>query len=142
LPVNEPKPPLGAKMPDGMTEDARAHWPVVAKQLQAAGVLTRMDAVALMLYCEAFARWRMATDMVYKTGPTVTNERTGSIKMSPYLIITQNAHNQMLKLLVEFGMTPASRSRITAAVQPAEREGALARILNGDAEATDDDTEA
>lgn len=114
LPENEPTPSKEIRMPDYLSPEAAKHWPLVAEQLKDAGVLTAIDAAALALYCEAFARWRHANEQVVKFGPVV-KAPSGFPVQSPYLAIANKAHEQMTKLLVEFGMTPSSRSRVTKA---------------------------
>ena len=112
LPENQPTPEPGAAMPSYLSPEAAAHWPTVAEQLEAAGVLTRLDQSALALYCEAFARWRHATDHVVNHGPVIVSP-SGLARRSPYLQIADKAFEHMTKLLVEFGMTPSSRSRVS-----------------------------
>ncbi len=60
LPKHEPEPAVGAEAPDWLTPEAAKHWPIVAKQLLDARVLTEMDGPALSLYCESFAQWKNA----------------------------------------------------------------------------------
>ncbi|ACC76139.1 phage terminase small subunit P27 family [Paraburkholderia phymatum] len=114
LPENEPTPKGDIEMPAYLTPAAAEHWPLVASQLQDAGVLTSVDTTALALYCEAFARWRHATDQVTKYG-SVVKTPNGFPVQSPFLAIANKAHEQMTKLLVEFGMTPSSRTRVSKA---------------------------
>jgi P27 family predicted phage terminase small subunit len=114
LPENEPTPSAGADAPEYLSPAAAKHWPMVAKQLNDANILTAIDAAALALYCEAFARWRHACDQVNKYGPVI-KAPSGFPVQSPYLAIANKAHEQMTKLLIEFGMTPSSRSRVTRA---------------------------
>ncbi|CAJ7420107.1 P27 family phage terminase small subunit [Burkholderia pseudomallei] len=113
LPENEPTPSLDVQMPEYLSAQAAKHWPIVTKQLQDAGVLTSMDATALSLFCECFAKWKHANDQVLKFGPVI-KAPSGFPVQSPFLAIANKAHDQMCKLLVEFGMTPSSRSRVTA----------------------------
>lgn len=115
-PINrkEPRPSLDVAIPDWLSPNAAKHWPVVAKQLHHAGLLTAIDVTALGLYCEAFARWRDANDRIVKYG-TVIKTPNGYPIQSPYLAIANKAHEQMVRLLVEFGMSPSSRSRCTVA---------------------------
>jgi P27 family predicted phage terminase small subunit len=113
LPQHEPRPPVGAEMPDWLSDEAKAHWPMVAAQLTEAGILTEIDAQALALYCEAFARWRHANEQVVKFGPVV-KAPSGFPVQSPFLAICNKAWDQMMKALIEFGMTPSSRSRVYA----------------------------
>ena len=113
LPAAEPRPKLGAEMPAWLSPAAQEHWPIVAEQLTAAGILGDTDGAALALYCEAFARWRHANDQVAKFGPVV-KAPSGFPVQSPFLAISNKAWEQMAKMLIEFGMTPSSRSRVTA----------------------------
>lgn len=113
LPKFEPKPQPGAEMPDWLSDEAKAQWALVAQQLEASGILTQIDGPALGLYCEAFARWRHANDQVVKFG-SVVKAPSGFPVQSPFLAIANRAWDQMMKALVEFGMTPSSRSRVTA----------------------------
>jgi P27 family predicted phage terminase small subunit len=106
-------------MPDWLSDEAKAHWGVVSKQLHDVGVLTKMDGVALGLYCEAFARWKHANEQVIKFGPVV-KAPSGFPVQSPFLSIANKAWEQMLRILLEFGMTPASRSRVVSAKQEDE----------------------
>jgi P27 family predicted phage terminase small subunit len=112
LPEDEPTPTLNAEMPAYLSPAAAQHWPIIAQQLSEAKLLASIDAAALALYCEAFARWRHASDQVAKFGPVV-KAPSGYPVQSPYLSIANKAHEQMVKLLVEFGMTPSSRSRVS-----------------------------
>jgi P27 family predicted phage terminase small subunit len=116
LPAREPQAPIGAKMPDGLTARAQAHWPKLAKQLTAARILTELDAPALAMHCELFASWRDACDKLTEFGPVVETDK-GGLKLSPYWVTFMQASSEMRRLLTEFGMTPASRSRVAAAKQ-------------------------
>lgn len=111
---NEPMPPPAEidVAPDWLSPDAATHWPLVAKQLHGAGLLTTIDTAALGLYCEAFARWMDANEKVVKLGAVVKSKHGYPIP-SPYLQVSNQAYAQMVRMLTEFGMTPSSRSRCT-----------------------------
>jgi P27 family predicted phage terminase small subunit len=113
-PINtdEPQPKAAtARAPAGLSKLALKHWRTVSRQLSAARILTELDKPALVLYCEAWARWRDATDQVEARGMLV-KAPSGYPMQNPYLAIANKAFEQMQKMLVEFGMTPSSRSRI------------------------------
>jgi P27 family predicted phage terminase small subunit len=113
---DEPKTPVlddDADIPAFLSESAREHWGVVSEQLREAKLLGRVDSHALGLYCEAFARYVSANAHIAKHGPVVVSPRSGYPVQSPYLAIANKAHEQMCKLLIEFGMTPSSRSRVS-----------------------------
>jgi len=88
-------------------------------ELARLGMTASCDRTALELYCQAYADWRSAiaklkSAVIYK-GPK------GLPVVSPYFAIAQKAQAAMLRLLVEFGMTPSSRTRIHAPAQPANQ---------------------
>lgn len=112
LPENEPTPQAGAVARDWLSPLAAERWPTIARQLQGAQVLTVMDAPALALYCNALVRWKQANEQLAKLG-LVARAPSGYPIQSPYLSVANKAFDQMAKMLVEFGMTPSSRSRVT-----------------------------
>jgi len=116
---HEPMPPVGAKMPAGMSELAAAQWRVVAPKLTASRILTEVDAEALAAYCEVFARWRYCTDAIAKHGPMVKTA-SGGVKLSPMWIAMTQSTAEMRRFLVEFGMTPAGRARVDAVKEPGD----------------------
>lgn len=83
----------------------------MGRKLAAWGLLTEIDGAALALYCQAWARWVEAEAQLLKFG-TVIKSPNGFPIQSPYLPIANKAMEQMTKLLVEFGMSPSSRSRV------------------------------
>ena len=111
LPKNEPKPKAGSHKPAGLSPLAEEHWETVEKELLAANVMTVMDTSALRLYCEAFARWRDSSLRIAEEG-TIISAPSGYPVQNPHLSIINKAHDQMVKLLCEFGMTPASRTKV------------------------------
>lgn len=118
---DEPKPKADAvRMPAGLSDDAKKQWKIAAKHLTAAGLLTNLDTFALAMYCEVFARWTYANDQIKKFGPIV-KAPSGYPVQSPFLQIANKSFDQMTKMLVEFGMTPSSRSRVAGA-GPADDE--------------------
>lgn len=123
LNAEEPQFQVGADPPEWLSPSAKAHWGTIAQQLEDAGVLTTMDATALGMYCEAFARWQDAQQQVVKFG-SVIKAPSGFPVQSPYLAVANKAFEQMMKMLVEFGMTPSSRSRVTSKKPPGRRSGA------------------
>ena len=119
---DEAKPKADAvRMPAGLSDDAKKQWKLVAKQLTAAGLLTNLDTFALAMYCEVFGRWSYANDQIKENGPIVTAP-SGYPVQSPFLQIANKSFDQMTKMLVEFGMTPSSRSRVAGAGPAVEED--------------------
>lgn len=117
-------------IPEQLSGEAKAEWNRISEELMKLGLLSRVDRAALAGYCEAWADWLDATDRVNRFGKVIkTGEKTvqkldGSIERSggnmienPYFSVKKRSAELMHKFLTEFGMTPASRSRINATPQ-------------------------
>ena len=99
--------------PRFLKKEARTEWKRIAPRLANIGILTEIDRAALAGYCQAYGRWVEAEKKVLEKGEVVKSVN-GNIMQNPYLIIANKSMDHMRKFLVEFGMTPSSRSRITA----------------------------
>ena len=75
------------------------------------GLVTEVDKAALAGYCQAWARWVEAEEQLTRFGAVIKSP-SGYPIQSPYLPIANKALDQMTRLLVEFGMSPSSRSRV------------------------------
>ncbi len=106
--------------PPHLTGEARKEWYRTGRKLLAHGLVTEIDGGALALYCQAWARWVEAEQQLARYG-TVIKSPNGYPIPSPYLPIANRAMEQMARLLVEFGMSPSSRSRVTPAAPQPER---------------------
>jgi len=80
----------------------------MTKILLGMGLLTHADRAALAGYCVAWSRWVRAERQVACYGTIVKSPVKGFPMKSPYL----TALETLRKLIVEFGLTPASRSRV------------------------------
>ena len=99
--------------PPHLSAIASQEWDRMAPQLYAAGLLTSIDLAALATYCQAFGRWVEAEEAL-KTHGVLVKSPSGFPMVSPYLTVANKAMEQLSKALVEFGMSPSSRSRVTA----------------------------
>jgi P27 family predicted phage terminase small subunit len=93
---------------------ARKEWLRMAPLLYDAGLLTKIDVTALATYCQCYARWCEAEEEIRRTG-TVIKTTKGQPMLSPFLKVANIALQQLMRMLVEFGMSPSSRSRVTVA---------------------------
>ena len=115
-PLNEDEPKVEKKKgcpraPRHMSDGAKEGWRKLAPMLHEAGLLSKVDELALEACCEAYGRWRQAQDQVREFGPLIKTP-SGIPIQSPYLQIANKAFEQMTRMLTEFGLTPSSRSRI------------------------------
>lgn len=130
LPKGEPKPiPKAPDCPSVLDREGRKEWRRIVAELEPLGLLTRIDMAALAGYCMAYSRWVGAENMIRKHGMLVKSPN-GYPMQSPYLAIANKAIDQMKAFLTEFGMTPASRSRIDLKLDD-EKEDAMEALLSG-----------
>ena len=104
--------------PAHLTGVAKTEWRRLYSELKAMGLITRVDRASLAAYCQAYARW-VKYELVLQEKGELYKTASGSITTSPALWIVNKALDQMHKFAVEFGFTPASRSRLTL---PSEKQ--------------------
>ena len=79
-------------------------------------LLTTADAHALFAYCQTYARWRAAEEFLERHGESYPiRDEAGRIRCMQQFPQVATARNLLLVLKAyqqEFGLTPASRSRI------------------------------
>ncbi len=100
-------PPETPEPPPTLDDVSRAEWDYIVPLMSQMGVLTRIDRSALIAYCEAWSRYRRVCDEVIKYG---FEDLDGKATAAARLV---KAYGQeVLRYLVEFGMTPAGRARM------------------------------
>jgi len=80
-------------------------------------VLTDADRLMLTALCEAYGEWRQAKAVLQDknlTYETKTASGDVMIRPRPEVQIKKDAAARMLKISVEFGLTPSSRTRLEA----------------------------
>ena len=116
--TNEPRPrDVLPKCPPVLQGEAKREWRRMAKKLHDAGLLSEIDGAALTTYCLTWARLMDAEEKLRTIGAVVKTPN-GWLAHSPYLAIATKATEQLVRILVEFGMTPSSRSRIHVPSKP------------------------
>lgn len=118
---SEPQPEQSAPpCPEYLEEPAKAVWNELLPQLQATGVLSRIDANALARYCTYFARWRKAEAFLAKNGDVYPlkdgNGKVKCLQPFPQVSIASKLGALLTRLEQEFGLTPSSRTRIQSAL--------------------------
>jgi P27 family predicted phage terminase small subunit len=134
---SEPKPQLVApEMPKGMARAARREWSRIVPALLQLGVLSNIDGKALAAYCDAYSMWEEARKDLHKNGlvqdtPVLDKESKPVFidggdyqgedgtrmvlmvrKKNPAFEIYNSSAKLMKSFLIEFGLTPASRSKL------------------------------
>jgi phage terminase small subunit len=90
---NSPKPSRGRKFPNApryLDQIAQREWRLRGKELFSLGLLTILDLPAFEAYCDWYSIWRGA--------------KTATAK--------KEAAHQMRMFMLEFGMTPSSRTKV------------------------------
>lgn len=114
LPENEPKPKTSIpSCPSHLKTEAKKEWRRVTKELKSLGLVTHIDRAALSAYCQAWGRWVEAEKKLAET-TDIVKTKGGNIIQNPYLSVANRALEQLTKIAGEFGMTPASRTRVSA----------------------------
>ena len=125
---HEPQPALAIpECPEHLSPEARREWERITEHLHRLGLLSQIDRAALAAYCQAYGRWVEAEQSITKLGLVVKAPGSGYPIQNPYLPIANKALEHMRHFLTEFGMTPASRSRITASTATGQGEDASDR---------------
>ena len=99
--------------PAQLSGEAKVEWERLSAELAALGLLTGVDRAALAAYCDNWAAWIGAVAKCKKDGNVIA-ARDGRLVINPYFSIKKRSADLMHKFLTEFGMTPASRTRISA----------------------------
>ncbi len=94
---------------------ASKEWGRINKLLDSMGVLSASDAPAIEQYCVVYSRWRNALDRI-NSGDTTPEGKTYS---AAAVREAREAADMIRRYLVEFGMTPASRTTVRAETEEA-----------------------
>jgi P27 family predicted phage terminase small subunit len=118
---SEPEPAIADDVPDPpvfLSGYARDEWWRVAPELYRLKLLTLIDIAAFAAYCQAFARWRSAEEVLAEMAKhdPETHGLLGGTGQNPLVRIAANAAADMVRYAGEFGMSPAARTRIRAGV--------------------------
>ena len=102
--------------PRWLDPDAKKAWRWLAQQLAIMRVLSKADRAAMMRYCQTFSRWKRAEMFLQKYGHTYPlKDQAGKVRCFmafPEVNIAATLAQQLGRLEQEFGLTPASRSRL------------------------------
>ncbi len=109
---SEPKPSGIPTCPRHLDKEAKAEWRRVSGELLTLGLLTTIDRAALAGYCSAWSRWVAAELSIQKFGTVIKSPKSGYPVQNPYVGIANTALDLMRRFATEFGLTPASRSRL------------------------------
>jgi len=118
--LNEPK--IAVAVPDcpaHLNTYAKKEWKRITPILERMGLITHIDMAALAGYCQAYGRWIDAEKNIKKLqkrdgkDAMLINTPKGYVMINPYISVANKSMELMYKFMVEFGLTPSSRTRIS-----------------------------
>ena len=128
----EPQPEKTAPpCPEWLEPDAKEEWNRLSSHMEELGILTEVDMAAFASYCQAYARWKRAEEELTTLGRTIVKTNSGYWQQVPQVAIAQSYLKIMTKAAAEFGLTPASRSRIIAGDTRQGSVDELEELLSG-----------
>ena len=128
----EPKPPVVLPPPSGTLDDcARGEYLRVGKLLERMKIVTELDGSMLEIYAVNYSRWVEAETKVREEG-LMKMSPNGFPIQNPYLAVANRAMKEMRSILVEFGMSPSSRAKVSVVNPPSKdpEEEKADRILD------------
>lgn len=127
----EPKPKVEIPpCPSWLTAAGKREYKRLAKLLVELRVITEADRLALGALTYQFSKWLEAEAMVSVEGRVLTSEK-GGMYLNPWEGIANSAFKNMTVLLREFGLTPASRSRIEAQPEDEKPQSLAEKLFQG-----------
>ena len=122
---NEPQPTVPENIPDPpdfITGYAMDEWYRVVAELLAMRVLTNADLKTVEVYCQHYARWREAEEVLARVregdpvmrGFLIKSATSGVAIENPLVRIARQASLHMLRCAVELGLTPSARAGLSA----------------------------
>lgn len=97
-------------------------------ELERLGLLTKVDGAALLTYCQAWKRYVEAEENIEKYGAVLKAKNSDYVQVSPYCTVSKTNALLVKAFCQEFGLTPASRSRISVAKKPESSDPMEGRV--------------
>ncbi|WP_445956183.1 phage terminase small subunit P27 family [Yeosuana sp.] len=100
--------------PDFLQEDQKKMFQFFVDKFSREGLMTTMDDVAVTALAIDYSIYIDSIKKVNAMG-LVSKGKNDMPLINPYLKIANNALKNVMKICVEFGMTPAARTKVAAA---------------------------
>lgn len=122
--------------PPNLPAEAAILWRELVKLLDGMGVLTTSDRRALEMLCRAYADYLKARQIVDEVGlvyETLDRNNLAVWKKNPAVDVANQAHTNVVRLLVEFGLTPSARTKVSKEGPKKDPLGSFLDRRNGSA---------
>ena len=130
---NEPKPKRVIPSPPAhLSDTGRVAWGRLTVMLDRMGVLTEADAFALERLCDCYCevlKFRFQLNVEGETYTTTTNLGDTLIKGHPAQAMLADADRRFKGYLIEFGLTPAARSKVQIKNDDDDKKDPLAEFF-------------
>lgn len=133
------------KPPKRLMPEAKKEWKRLAPSMVAMGLLTEVDLAAFAELCQNYAYYIAADKEVANLGEkgplAMMKTNSGYTQQHPVLSLRRQYYELWHKGLADFGLTPASRSRLAVGVAAGEMSAGgssanagddMERLLSGD----------
>jgi len=97
-------------MPAALSKEAKAEWRRVVPELEAMGLLAKVDRGVLIRYCTVWADWCMVDVNLQKTGLLIKGRRDGLVR-NPLWLLRSDAEAMLNELAKQLGLSPTARLR-------------------------------
>lgn len=98
--------------PEGLNEWGRQEWDRIVGLLKHTEVITTLDTSALYSLCNEWGKY-MEAEMLLKKNGRVVKSPNNFPMVHPYDTISGQSFKRYKEMAVQFGLTPASRTRIS-----------------------------
>lgn len=118
---DEPKPKAGVSAQMQLKPYEQEMWDYLTPRFEKQGVLTENDLHSLYVLCQTWGNYRDAMDELDRQKeenngriPFVVYSRNNMPLANPLMTVINTLRERLHKLMIQFGMTPSSRSHIIA----------------------------
>lgn len=116
--------------PEGLSNHARKEWERIIPLMRQTGVLSSLDTSALFALCNEWGKYKEAEEKCASMGRVVKSPTTGFPMINPYETISGQSYKRYKEMAVQFGLTPASRTKI-ASNPPANEQHPFEAAVQG-----------
>ena len=133
IPKNEPKPKRAIPAcPAHLSDVGKVAWGRLTVLLDRMGVLTEADTSALERLCDCYSDILICRESLKADGwtyKTIDAQGNTLIKGNPAATQLRSADSQFKSYLIEFGLTPAARSKVHATPDDDKKADPLAEFF-------------
>lgn len=113
-----PPVPIGTpKCPVWLPKSAKRYWKEIAPELEKAGLISLLDGAVFAAHCDSVGRFEEVTRRLKELDDLLDKTPQGYMVQSALFTVRNKLWDQVLRSGQEFGLSPASRSKVKDAKQ-------------------------